>query len=283
LPPPLRYPSLIAAVSSPSARAGFSEALVNVHGLDLVVREQGEGFPLLVVNGLGGSVELLAPAQTSLARGARTVTFDAPGSGRSQTPWWPLGVTGMAEVAVGLMDELGYAEFDLVGYSLGGLVAQQLCHVHPDRVCRLALVATGVGIGTTPGRLQDLALLAFPYRYRSRLLYSLTDQLRSEPDRSVSARLAATRLSNPPSLLGYQQQLFAALTWSSLPWVGEITQSALVVSGTQDTLVPPANSARLARLLKSARLELLEGEGHLLLMDGDSRVHPLLADFFAAA
>ena len=63
----------------------MSDRLVDVGGLQLAVRERGTGHPLLLVNGLGGNVDMWGPAQDRLAEHARTIAFDAPGTGRSQT------------------------------------------------------------------------------------------------------------------------------------------------------------------------------------------------------
>jgi pimeloyl-ACP methyl ester carboxylesterase len=271
-----------ATKADPDAR----ESMIRVGGIDLFVRERGEGHPLLLMNGLGANLDMWGATEESLSARARTIVFDAPGTGRSGTPSLPLSVPSITKLIGRALDELGYGQVDVVGYSLGGVMAQQFARQSPDRVRRMALVATACGWGSVPGELSALALLAMPLRFYSRALYMRTNHLLGDPDEELDRRLGAqleARLRHPPSLLGYAYQVWAGMTWSSLPWIGKVEVPTLVVGGASDRLVPAANSVQLARLLPNSRLHLLPGENHLLLFDPESGVHPLLTDYFSAS
>jgi poly(3-hydroxyoctanoate) depolymerase len=259
-----------------------SDYAVRVGGLRVAVRERGSGHPLLLVNGLGANVLMWAPTQQRLSRGARTIAFDAPGTGRSQTSTLPLPIPAVARIAARLLDELGIERADVLGYSWGGLVAQQLAFTAPERVRRLALAGTSCGWGGVPGDLRALALLATPLRYYSRTFYERTSHLLDGTRDAVSRAEADARRANPPSLRGYWGQVLAGTAYTSLPWLHRISAPTLVVAGLCDRLVPPANGVLLARELAVSRLVLVPGEGHLLLFDPDSAALPALADFFAA-
>jgi poly(3-hydroxyoctanoate) depolymerase len=249
------------------------------------VRERGDGLPLLMLNGLGSNVDTWGHAEERLSRVARTIAFDSPGSGRSTTPFWPLSIAMLARTAADVLDELGYERVDVLGFSLGGLIAQQLARDDPGRVRRIALVGTGCGWGSMPGDPAALTLLSMPLRYHSRVLYHHTGCLLSPADRDLLARVdrvSTSRLDHPPSLVGYAAQLWAAATWSSLSWLPSVHVPALVVHGDGDQLVPAANAVQLARLLPESRLHVLAGEGHLLVVDPDGGAIPLLEDFFRA-
>jgi pimeloyl-ACP methyl ester carboxylesterase len=183
------------------------------------------------------------------------------------------------------LDELGYEQVDVLGFSLGGLIAQQLAHDDDARIRRLALVATACGWGSMPGSPEALALLAMPLRYHSKFLYEQTRWLLAPADRELlerTAGLTESRLKYPPSLLGYMAQLWAGALWSSLPWLRSVETPTLVVHGDGDQLVPHANAVQLARHLPVSRLHVLPDEGHLLVFDAESAALPLLADFFAS-
>ena len=151
------------------AQETIRETTVSARGIELFVRERGDGFPLLLVNGLGGNVEMWGATEERLAGVARTIVFDWPGIGRSSTSALPLTVGGLDPSVVQLqLDELGHDSVDVLGFSLGGLVAQQLAHERPDLVRRMALVGTACGWGSMPGTLPALALAAMPVRYHSR-------------------------------------------------------------------------------------------------------------------
>src|SRR5215218_3895983 len=101
---------------------------LTVHGLRIFARERGSGHPLLMINGLGGNTEMWGPAEERLSAGSRTIVFDAPGTGRSSTSPIPLPLPAVARLIARVLDELGYERADVVGYSLGGAIAQQFAH-----------------------------------------------------------------------------------------------------------------------------------------------------------
>jgi poly(3-hydroxyoctanoate) depolymerase len=261
------------------------ERMLRSRQLELFVRERGEGQPLLLINGLGGNADMWGAAEDSLSAFARTITFDCPGCGRSPALRGPVTISRLANMVSTALDELGYRQVDVLGFSLGGLIAQQLAHNHPDRVRRLALVATACGWGSMPGSPEALALVAMPLRYHSRLLYDQTRWLLAPADRELLERateLSDLRLKYPPSVLGYMAQLWAGAMWSSLTWLKSVETPTLVLHGDGDRLVPYANAVQLARHLPLSRLHIVAGEGHLLAFDSASAALPQLADFFAS-
>ena len=151
------------------ARRSASPAtrFVVVDGLRLRVRVEGSGDPLLLVMGLGGNVEMWGPLVGAMD-GRQTIAFDAPGTGESDLPRRPLGMSGLARLVAKLLGELGYDRVDVLGVSFGGAVAQQLAIQHPERVRRLILAATTYGLGAVPGNPLTLAILLTPLRYYSR-------------------------------------------------------------------------------------------------------------------
>lgn len=227
------------------------EARVVVDGLRLFVREQGEGHPLLLVNGLGSDASRWGAAERVLAERSRTIVFDSPGTGRSQLPLIPLPMAALARIVGRLLDRLGHDHVDVLGYSFGGAVAQQLARAEPQRIRRLALVSTWCGLGGDPGAPAAVA--------------------------RALRKLAAD--GNP---LGCSYQLWSLVAWSSLPWLEQIETPTLVVSGGADDLVPPGNAVRLARRLPNSRLHLLPGGGHLLMFGTECAGARLLADFFSS-
>lgn len=262
------------------------ESYVAFKGLRLFVREQGEGRPLLLVNGLGANVQMWAVAQTRLSQVARTIAFDAPGTGRSRLAPVPLPLPVLAKAMGRLLDELGHDQVDVAGYSLGGVIAQQFARTMPDRVRRMALVGTACGWGMAPPEPEPLALISSPLRYFSKRVYRATNHIVDGGDRfrdpALKEAQAIARRAAPPNPIGYAQQFLQGTTWSSLHWGATVTVPTLVIAGQRDRLVPSANGLLLARTLPNSRLHTLADEGHLMLFDPESAALPLLADFFAA-
>ena len=224
-----------------TASATERESTVTVGELELFVRERGSGAPILLLNGLGSNADMWGAVEQRLSTVGRTIVFDMPGSGRSRTPRTPLSISDHAAVAVALLDELGHEQADVVGFSLGGMVAQQLARDAADRVRRLALVATGCGLGGMPPTIEALALLSMPLRYHSERVYHRTNRLLAEADRVLLDRLTSlseSRLRHPPPLLGYAYQLAAGSVWSSLSWLDTVRTPTLVLVGSVDQVVP---------------------------------------------
>lgn len=255
---------------------------VEVSGLRLRYSIEGSGPPLLLLTGIGANLDMWAPFRKELT-GFETIAVDLPGAGESVTPMLPVTMRGLAKLASGLLDVLGYPVVSVLGYSFGGLVAQQLAHLRPDRVDRLVLAATGCGVGAIPGRLGAMLSLLTPTRYYSRgNLEQVGPSLyggRSRREPEVLAGLAGARLHRPPTARGYLWQLMATSGWTSLPWLGDLRMPTLVLSGEDDPAVPPVNGRLLAARIPNARFELVPGGGHLMLLDQAADVAPLVREF----
>jgi pimeloyl-ACP methyl ester carboxylesterase len=264
--------------------ATLRDGTITVDGVELFVRARGDGFPLLLINGLGSNAEMWGAVEEQLSRVTRTIVFDMPGSGRSPTARRAVAIPGLAALAGSVLDYLGVERADVLGFSLGGIVAQQLAHDAPAKIRRLALAGTACGWGGMPPTYEALALLSMPLRYRSRPLYDLTNRLLGAADRDLLARvsrLSDARLRYPPTLLGYAFQLTAGALWSSLPWLASVETATLVLGGEDDQIVPAANAVQLARLLPTSRLQLVPA-GHLMLFDPDGPALALLESFFGS-
>ena len=259
---------------------------MEVSGIRLHVRETGHGLPLLLINGIGAHIEMWANLERALPE-AKLIAFDAPGTGRSASPYVPLGLESLARLAEGLLDRLGYQRVDVLGYSFGGLIAQFLARQAPERVRRLVLAGTTPGWGGVPGSMWTLGQMSTPLRYYWRPYYNLVigDLMggRARRDRGFVRRHGDARQLSPPTPLGYFWQLMAlAMNPGSLSWLGEVSAETLVVAGDDDPVMPPGNALLLARHLPNARLFVAPGEGHLMLMDDHSQALPIIADFLSA-
>ena len=207
---------------------------MSVHGHQVRVRVRGQGEPLLLLNGTTRPLESW-DAFAAAMPGRRLVSFDVPGMGLSPTPVLPLTIPVLAKLALGVLtaaDTVG--PVDVLGFSFGGAVAQQLAVQYPDRVRRLVLVSTSCGVGSTPGSQDVLSSVGRP------------------PG-------APWPLPDP---VGTMWHLLAISCWSSIPFLGAIRASTLVMTGTRDRVVPPSNSRVLARRIPGAQLVELPGVGH---------------------
>jgi poly(3-hydroxyoctanoate) depolymerase len=247
------------------------ERWLTVAGTRLRVAVSGEGPPLLLLMGIGGNLDMWGPITDHLP-GRQLIAFDAPGTGASPFDR-PRRMPGLADLAAGLLDALEIDRTDVLGYSFGGALAQQLAHSHPDRVSRLILGATMCGLGGLPARPEVLFHLSHPLRYTSkRYLRWVSPRIyggmsRRSPEAGAEAATMAARLSRPPSTIGYVGQLWAIWGWSSLPWLPALEMPTLILAGDDDPIIPLFNARILSWRLPNAQLHVVKGGGHLFLLD----------------
>lgn len=207
---------------------------LSIGGLRVAARATGSGDPVLLLNGMSRPMESWAFFASEL-QDRTVIAFDAPGVGASEIPAVPYSMPMLADIAARVLDAVGVAKADVVGYSHGGAVAQQFAVGHSTRVNRLVLLATACGVGAVPGHPRDVT------------------QLLLTPNRE-------TRWPRPHPV-GLLWQIAAISTWSSIPVLGCIDAPTLVVCGDYDRAVPPANSRLLAARIPNARLVTVQA-GH---------------------
>ncbi|MCD6044316.1 MAG: phaZ [Burkholderiales bacterium] len=239
----------------------------------------GSRPPLLLFNGIGANIELVAPFLEALD-GPEAIVFDVPGVGGSPVPTLPYRPWMLARLSARLLDQLGHEQVDVLGVSWGGAIAQQFAFQHAARCRRLVLAATSPGHLMVPGKLAVLLKMASPRRYKDpeymgRIAGEIYGgRLRQSPE-LARAHLRHVRWSSD---YGYYLQLLAGVGWSSLPWLALLRQPTLVMSGADDPLVPAANAQILARLIPDARLVSID-DGHLFLVTSAAESARCVADF----
>ena len=237
--------------------------------------------PLLMCNGIGGSLDLLQPFVDCLDPHREIIRFDLPGIGGSPAPSVPYHLVTLPAILADLLGQLGYDRADVLGISWGGGLAQQLALARPSLVRRLVLVATGTGSLMVPAHPRVLRHLMTPRRYRDWLYAAgvapeiYGGSLRTDPERA-SALLHATTRVGPRR--GYYYQLLAGLGWTSLPMLPLIQPPTLILAGNDDPIIPLVNARLMAALIPGAHLVIYEG-GHLELIAEPMRLAPAVDKF----
>jgi poly(3-hydroxyalkanoate) depolymerase len=238
--------------------------------------------PLLLMNGIGASLEVLQPFVDALDSRRTVVRFDVPGVGGSPRPVLPYNLATFSLVVAGMLTRLGFdGQVDVLGLSWGGGLAQHFAVQYRRRVRRLVLAATATGSLMVPAHPQVLAKMLTPRRHRDPdYARSIAGQIyggtmRTRPELAAHALHDHTRLG---PRRGYYYQLAASTGWTSLPFLKLIRQPTLLVMGDDDPIIPPANARIMARLIPNARLHLYEG-GHIALITEAEMLAPVIEDF----
>lgn len=257
--------------------------------VELYVEEHGEGTPLLLCQGLGYAVWAWERQLPALARAHRTLAYDHRGSGRSAKPSGPYSIEQLAADAASVLGRRGIARAHVLGFSMGGYVAQTLALRRPDLVDRLVLVATSPG-GPDAVPQPDETAAAWaaarglpPEEYaRATMPLSFAPGWTDDHVTEYETLLAA-RLAHPTPAEAWAAQYAACVDYlrDDRP-VEEIRATTLVVHGDRDRVVAYANGELLARRIPQARLETFAGHGHLLAIEDAPRFNALVLDFLAA-
>jgi poly(3-hydroxyalkanoate) depolymerase len=255
--------------------------------LRVSVREGSDSStpPLLLMNGIGASLEVLQPFVDALHPRRTVIRFDVPGVGGSPRPVVPYVLATISPVVARLLDQLGHEDpVDVLGFSWGGGLAQHFAVQHRRRVRRLVLAATGTGSLMVPAHPRVLARMLTPRRHRDpEYARSIAGDIyggtmRTHPERAARALHAQTRLGPKR---GYYYQLAAAAGWSSLPFLRLIRTPTLIVAGDDDPIIPAVNAQLMARLIPDAELHLYRG-GHLALVTEAPALAPVVERFLDA-
>lgn len=250
-------------------------------------RSVGRGRPLVLVMGLAGTIDTWMPSFVdALARRHRVIVFDNAGVGRSTAARGALSIAGMARDTASLIRALRLRRPDVLGWSMGGMIAQGLARTQPRLVRRLVLCASapGDGSGTLPTP-DALRILSGDFEDTNPLIGLLFPPARS----AWKTRFTLSVLSYPrPDLVAppdvVRAQLAASAGWlvGRDPAGGPLARLRLPVligGGTLDRALPVANDRRLAAGLSDARLRIYRGAAHGFLFQEQRTFVPLVLRF----
>ncbi|NKE60200.1 alpha/beta hydrolase [Lentzea sp. PSKA42] len=246
---------------------------IDIGGVTFAYRQLGPdgGTPVIFLNHLSAVLDNWDPRVVDgIAEKRRVITFDNRGVGASQGTT-PRSVAAMARDAIAFIRALGHDQVDLLGFSLGGFVAQVIAEEEPHLVRKLILAGTGPAGGkgidkVTRVTVLDILKATLTFKDPKEFLF-----FTRTANGKATARQFVNRLKErtddrdkPISVTAFRNQLKAIHAWGRLQPsdLTAIRQPVLVANGDHDRMVPSSNSADLARRLPNARLTLYPDAGH---------------------
>ena len=261
-----------------------------VAGTSIAWAELGRGDPLLLLNGTASPMAEWDPALlAALAESRRVIVMDYPGLGASGPAPGRWTFPAAADWIDALLARVAPGErVDVLGWSMGGFIAQRLAVQHPDRVRRLVLAATNPGgpvarLGPPWVQEEDsagdslTAYLATNYPVQAR-----------DAGRRFVARVDACVATGAYGIDDVPARTRRQMVAAEDPWLRDaanvaelarLTAPTLVVTGRHDVVTPPANSRYLARTIPGARHVLVPGAGHSFLFQRPQAAARLIAGF----
>jgi pimeloyl-ACP methyl ester carboxylesterase len=247
---------------------------------------KGEGFPLVLIMGLGANLDWWDPRMIQeFTTNFKTIMIDNRGAGRTDVSDKKYTIGLFADDTAGLMDALRISRAHVLGISLGGMIAQELAINYPEKVEKLVLCSTAAGgEGVVMPSQETLeanmrAGSASPEE-SARMFLSICvtkEFMDKNPDyvESMTKRI----LKAPISPGAFQRQSDATTTFvinNKLSRVSGIKAPTLILCGKRDILIPPENSTILAKTIPNAKLLVLERSGHGLAEDAEEAINAMM-------
>jgi len=243
------------------------------NGVDYAYRDVGEGTPLVLLQHFRGNLDNWDPALIdALAPGRRVVTFDNAGVGGS-TGTTPGTIRQMATDAIAFLDAMDLAEVDVIGFSIGSFVAQEIALIRPAAVHRLVLASSAPqGASGMHGWAPDVIVavggrVPNPDGYLG-VFFTRSDASRQAGTEVLGRLTARTEDRDKPTTWQTRQaQYDAVCTWGIpdhglLQRLTAIDMPVFVANGDSDPMILPHYSYLLADLLPRAELKIYPDSAH---------------------
>jgi pimeloyl-ACP methyl ester carboxylesterase len=258
---------------------------VPVDDVMLAYRESGTGSPLVFISGIGSTMDMWnPPVIKKISRHFRVITFDNRGIGYSSGSDKQLSVSLLARDTAMLMDALGISSACILGHSMGASIAQELVLGSPAKVTRLVLVAgTCGGSESVPMQPETMARLTD----KSGTVLDVTNRMYSLlfPSPWLAFHDPARycpEIDEAPGEEIVARQADAFFSWAgSFSRLGEVRSPTLVVTGTDDVIVPPANSLIISERIPGSQLVGIPGTGHGLMYQEPDQFCDRILEFLA--
>ena len=261
---------------------------VKVNDIQIYYEVHGEGFPLIMINGLGGNIYTWDPRFIQeLSKKFKLVIFDNRGAGHTDISDREYTIKLFADDTAGLMDALRISRAHVFGISMGGMIAQELVLNYPEKVEKLVLCSTYCGGAKSVQPSTDvieplmadrsalspeeIARMAIPIIFTE-------DFIKNNPD-FVELSIQRT-LKALTSDEAFMRQLDALMNFDTYDRLSQIKAPTLILHGKRDVLVPPENAPILAKAIPNAKLVYFGNSAHVLAEEMEKVLRTLL-DFLA--
>jgi pimeloyl-ACP methyl ester carboxylesterase len=251
---------------------------VNVNGLKMYYEIHGEGQPLVLLHGafsaIGTSFGKLIPL---LSRSRKVVAFELQAHGRTADIDRPLTLEGMADDVAEAIHQLGFAQADILGYSMGAGVALQVAIRHPDVVHKLVLISVTYQMsGVHPGLMEGMGAMG-------------PEMMHGSPWHAEYMQIAP-RPEDFNRLFAKKSEMDRQLKDLSDETIRAIKAPTLLVIGDSD-LVRPEHAVEMFRLLgggvfgdtpaglPNSQLAVLPGTSHVTVVDRAAWLAPMVNEF----
>jgi pimeloyl-ACP methyl ester carboxylesterase len=263
---------------------------VHVGDIDIAYKVFGKGDPILLISGAELVMDAWSPTVLrDLSSNHTVIIFDNRGVGNTTAGTKPFSIIQFANDTAGLLDALKIQKSDVLGFSMGTFIAQQLTLLHPQKVNRLVLYAASCGgkenIPESPDVVKILSDFAYNRSHDVGKFLSVTFPPSWIKSHSNNISIPKSKEIVPPDTQKLQFNIVEA--WFATNWNGvcgqlsKISVPTLVITGTEDITAPAANSLIIAQKIPGAWLVQIKGAGHGLMYQYPEKISTVLQTFLS--
>lgn len=263
-------------------------AYLDRDGFSLYYETHGQGFPLVLIRGLGSNLEHWYEQVPAFSRAYEVIVLNNRGIGQSGDPGGSLSIKDMAGDVAALIDAAGGGRAHVLGISMGGMIAQELALGWPEKVAGLVLAATHCGgkhkVLPTAETMELFAKLMngkdFAEQMEGRKALFARETLQNRPDILERYAQVAAAYEPPPEVM--KRQWMAIQEFDAYDRLPEISAPTLVLAGADDLLVPLGNAEILAQRIPGARLRVIPQAGHQLVIERPRATNATVLEFLGS-
>lgn len=238
----------------------------NINGIEMHYHEEGDGTPVVLVTGFSGDTTFFKQLIPELTPDHRVVTFDNRGAGLTRYPKQGISYQDFVDDVLALMDHLGISKAHMLGWSLGGHIAQEFAYQHPDRLMSLTLVSA---YPYRPARssyfmngIVDCALKGASPEYISMMTnaFCFTEGFFS----GLEAKGKVLRSLTDLDPQGLKDQMGALDQFDTREKVADISVPTLSIHGLSDIMVEPILGDFISDRIPDCRVLRIPDVGHII-------------------
>lgn len=256
------------------------------NGIAIYYQVHGSGQPLVLICGLGGDHAFWQASIPILAAHYQVIVYDPRGSGQTDAPDEPYTIALLADDLASLLDALHLPQVHVLGFSMGGLVAQAFALAYPHRTTKLILAASFAVMNRQVRLFLDAVLSVYESGATGQQMFDLilpwlfSVEFIANPDNAAYLVYDPDE-PYPQPLYAWRAQYGAQRQYNSQSVLSLLQAPTLVLSGEQDRLAPLADGQWLSTHIPQASLQIIEGSGHLINYEQPTLFHEHILTFLA--
>ena len=252
-------------------------------GVSIHFESEGTGTPLVLISGTGHDLNFWSAQLPYFSPEFQTITFDNRGVGKSSRPEIGYSLADMAKDTIHLLDELKIEKAHIMGFSMGGHIAQELAINYPDRIISLGIHHSWARSGARLRSFQE-----------TRLYLAKNNQRVALPELSMLALHSSAYyddhpiemknhreflLNNSPLNDGWVGQLSACIKGDTFDRIDQIKTPTLITCSELDVIAPPHLSLMIHNLIHGSELNVMKNTGHVALMEAPEEFSTICLNF----